>query len=378
MNKIAIVITGYNRAHALAKLFESLNSIKVNYSVPLIISIDNYGTEDVNNICEEYNWPFGPKKVIIHQRKLGLKNHFIWAGDRTQEYDNVLFLEDDLYVSPEILNYAQNAIDFYQDDERIAGISCYNPLYTLSHLRFYQTQDGYDNYFLQHPYWGNVWSKNKWIKFKEYLDVYKEDTALLPISAKQWKRSFKKVFMQYLIETHRTIVLPRMSFVSNNGIGGGDHNKDNDLHYHVPLCNVLQRGLIFSTLENSNSIYDAFEEISPNIIKKFNPTLREYDFEVDLNCNKSSYSKPFVITTRIVSESLLSFSNQMKPIENSLLLNNRTDGGISLAKKEHVLLQATQQILLNDINKNNLVTNPVILFKYLMKNVYNSLKSRLK
>ena len=104
---IAIVVVGYNRPKALEDLFLSLSKIETEREVPLIISIDNKGTEAVNRLAEQYEWAHGPKEVIIHQQKKGLVKHFIWTGDQTEKYDVVIFLEDDLLVSPQIVNYQE-------------------------------------------------------------------------------------------------------------------------------------------------------------------------------------------------------------------------------------------------------------------------------
>lgn len=376
MEKIAIVITAYNRADALRKLFESLDSIHTDVSLPLIISIDNHGTNDVIDVCNNYQWNFGPKEVIVHNEKLGLKNHFIWAGDQTNRFENVLFLEDDLSVSPEIICFALQSIRFYKDDDSVAGISCYNPIYHLSHLRFCQTHDGYDNYFLQHPYWGNIWFRDKWLKFKQYLETYTERLELLPISAQNWNRSFKKVFMQYLVETNRTIVIPRISLVTNNGIGGGEHNKVVDPRYHVEYLLRMSRSFHFSRLDNSLSRYDAFEEIDPEILKGFNEELRDYDFEVDFTGNKGKFTKPYVLTSRKVKSSVMSFSGHLKPSECGVMFNISGDN-LFLAKKEDVFIDSEKELLLVDFEKNTINTNPIILFKVFLKSMIASIKARL-
>ena len=79
---LAIVVVAYNRDKALAKLLNSLKRIETNINVPLVISIDGGGTEAVNKIANDFEWQYGEKKVIIHE-KLGLVKHFIWAGDQT-------------------------------------------------------------------------------------------------------------------------------------------------------------------------------------------------------------------------------------------------------------------------------------------------------
>ena len=116
MSKLGIVITGYNRADSMRNLLNNLLCIKTNVEIPLEISIDNGGTPELNRIAEEFEWPFGEKTVTIHRQKLGLVKHFIWAGDQTERFTNVLFLEDDLLVSPEVINYSLQLIDFYENE----------------------------------------------------------------------------------------------------------------------------------------------------------------------------------------------------------------------------------------------------------------------
>ena len=187
MSELAIVITAYNRARPLKNLLDSLNSIVTTKRLPLIISIDNQGTEEVNEVANAFVWKHGEKQVIIHQEKKGLRAHFIWAGDQTEQYENVLFLEDDLYVSPYILEFVEAAIEKYRDDPHITGASLYNPLLCeFDKCKFYQYEDGFDNYFFQHPYWGNVWFQESWREFKKWLETYEYDPSILPENVRRW------------------------------------------------------------------------------------------------------------------------------------------------------------------------------------------------
>ena len=119
--KFAIVVTAYNRAKPLENLLRSLDGLRAGQEIPLVISIDNRGTPEVNRIAEQFVWRHGEKKVLIHEQKKGLRAHFIWAGDQTAEYGNVLFVEDDLYLSPYAADYVNAVIDRYQGDRRVAG-----------------------------------------------------------------------------------------------------------------------------------------------------------------------------------------------------------------------------------------------------------------
>ena len=317
----AIVITAYNRAASLKCLLNSLNAAKTFDNVPLIISIDNQGTEAVNKLAEEFRWHHGKKKVIIHPKRLGLREHFIWTGDQTEKYENVLFLEDDLYVSPFVGEYVESVIGSYADDDRVAGGSLYNPLICeFSMCRFYQIEDGYDNYFFQHPYWGNVWMKDKWRSFKKWLETY--------------ETSFKKLYIQFLIETNRYIVYPRVSYLTNMG-EKGLHSKENYPQFHVTIQNG-HRNLKMSKFDDSMSIYDSFFELLPSVIKRANPVLAKYDFTVDIKGLKENYTTEYVLSLRKTRNIEMSFCAEMRPVEEALLIG--VDGsGLALTKSTDII-----------------------------------------
>lgn len=328
--KLAIVITAYNRALPLDSLLNNLLSIRVGFNLPLVISIDNGGTPEVNKVANDYVWPFGEKRVIIHPQKLGLVNHFIWAGDQTEEFEHVIFLEDDLLVSPEVINYSLQIIDFYENDEEVAAASLYNPVLTeATGTKFYKLQDEYDAYFLQQPYWGNIWFRNKWKQFKEYLKSYVLKPELIPSNVAAWDKSFKKKYIQYLVESRKTVVTPKVSVVTNNG-NAGLHG--GDMYAYQSELLLEAKTYRFPKLEQSKSVYDCYEEIEPRILKLYNPKLRDYDFSVDLLGLKNNLKTEYVLTTRKTNNPILSFSSLMKPTELSVVLNVAGDKGVSLTK----------------------------------------------
>lgn len=338
-NKFAIVITAYNRPDSLEKLLKSLNEIYTYFDIPLIISIDNNGTNEVNRVANEFEWKHGTKEVIIHTKKLGLRAHFIWAGDQTYKYSNVLFLEDDLFVSPYLVDYVVAVLDKYEKDDRIAGGSLYNPvLCEFDKCKFYQYEDGYDNYFFAHPYWGNIWMKDKWDLFKQWLKSYEYKPDILPRNVKLWNTtSFKKLYIQYLAETERFIVYPRVSYVTNMG-EAGLHSKKRFRQFQTSFQHGYKR-LNLSNFEESESIYDIFFELIPELIKKKNKKLSKYDFTMDIRGLHETYKTEYVVTRRKVKNSILSFSNEMRPLECNLMVNFLYGKNIHLAKAEDVIFE---------------------------------------
>ncbi len=377
-NDLAIIITAYNRPQAFKNLMGSLARIHCDQNVSLVISIDNNGTDEVNKIAKDFVWKFGEKKVIIHTEKLGLKKHFLWVGDQTEKYENVIFLEDDLVVSPELISFANATIKFYKDDNDVAGISLYNPiLCEFNGCKFFQNHDGYDVYFLQHPYWGNIWMREKWYLFKEWLKQFKYNPAILPTAVAQWKdTSFKKTYIQYLIECRKYIAIPHISLLTNNG-EIGHHNTEALYQYQTTLLNDYMEYRLCKC-KDSKTIYDAFMEILPKILKQYNNRLIGYDFEVDLKGNKYEFNKEYVLTTRPVKKYILSFSCLMKPTENGVIYSAE-GSGISLCKAEDVILNDDYAIyqLYNDIDMNYRVGLKTSI--YLFKNkVFETIRRKFK
>ena len=57
---IAIVVVGYNRRDSMKRLLASLlKAIYPNQRIPLVISIDCSGNEDIYNDARTFVWPYG-------------------------------------------------------------------------------------------------------------------------------------------------------------------------------------------------------------------------------------------------------------------------------------------------------------------------------
>src|SRR5687767_8665947 len=122
MQNPAIVVPAYNRPASLLRLLESLLGANIPPEVTLVISIDKGGPEAVVRLAENFSWPFGDKKIIVHEQHLGLKEHVLECGDLAMEYGQIIMLEDDLFVSPAFYSFAKEASLFYGNEEMLAGI----------------------------------------------------------------------------------------------------------------------------------------------------------------------------------------------------------------------------------------------------------------
>jgi hypothetical protein len=363
MSKLAIVLIGYNRAQAMQSVLSSLQRIDTDRKdLTLVLSIEGEATQDVVDVANSFEWPFGDKIIVRHEQRLGLRNHFIWVGDQTETYENVIFLEDDLYVSPYIIDCAEAFIEKYSSDGRIAGGSFYSPLVCeFNSRRFYQIEDGGDSYFFQHPYWGNLWMKDKWASFREWFKTYERKDEILPIYVRGWKKtSFKVVYIQYLIETGTYIVYPRISVVNNMGIAG-HHNSKNNVTYQVPIL-TKRRDYNLLDFDDSYAIYDAGFEIIPNVLKRLNPKLEAYDFQVDLQKTQDHYTKEYVLTFGKSDKAILRFNGHMKPYETAIAMDISGEEIILIKKEELAESQSNRSLWFYDFLHNNVVTDRRALY----------------
>lgn len=267
MNSIPIVAVGYNRAKSLARLLSSLS--KADYlgdDVPLIISIDRCDTnQDVLAVANNFVWQFGEKIIRYQAANLGLRKHILQCGDLALKYGNIIVLEDDLYVSPLFYSYARQASEFYQHDDHIGGVSLYSHSINVGcGYPFLPLDDGYDNYFFQFASsWGQLWSKQQWQAFRNWYQ--QNDGPILrgntiPDCVASWKdSSWLKYYIKYLIDTGKYFVYPRVGLTTNFS-DVGTHAQASSTDFQIPLQAGTDKDYRFSSLDNSQSIYDAFFE----------------------------------------------------------------------------------------------------------------------
>ncbi|NLG02821.1 MAG: glycosyltransferase family 2 protein [Clostridia bacterium] len=270
MRELAIVIVAYNRVHSLKRLLKSIAQAEYDRKdIPLIISVDRGEQNiDVVRIAEDFDWEYGSKKVVYQQENLGLKQHILQCGDYTKEYGSIIMLEDDLYVSPAFYLYARKALDFTEQMDQIAGVSLYNHLFNV-HTRepFSALEDGFSNWYMQFASsWGQAWTCEQWLKFKSWLLSRENDEQFddprIPHNVASWSdHSWLKYFIKYMIENDLYFLYPRIS-LTTNFFDEGQHAKKAVTDLQVPLAGRKQRAYHFSSLEQSEAVYDAFFENS--------------------------------------------------------------------------------------------------------------------
>lgn len=321
----AIVVVGYNRPNSLQRLLRSLLRARIPKDVPLLISIDGCNA-NVIDIAENTRWPFGSKRVIVHSKLLGLRDHVLSCGDLSYDYGAVIVLEDDVVVSPAFYEFALLAARHYVGDTSVSAISLYSfRLNEFVNRPFYPLFTGDPVYFLQSgSSWGQVWMKNSWSRFRKWLgDNYREDDIWkydIPTVVKRWPAtSWKKWFNAYLVASDTYSVVPYTSYTTNWG-DSGTHHKRIGGRLQVPLAYECG-DMSFPKLTSSIAVYDSFFELAQTRLQ----ILVERHLE-DVKCKAPVFSDTYgyrpleqlsqdgyAFTSRTAKEPVFEFGHQLKP-----------------------------------------------------------------
>ena len=325
----AIVIVTYNRPNSLKRLLGSINNANYNgYSnIPLIISIDGGGTGEMLDIAQKLVWQHGEKRIIAHKENLGLRKHVISCGDLSKEYGSVIVLEDDLFVSPYFYDYASQAISFYDEEKKIAGISLITYKWNdsaneFTGLPFIPLQNGYDAFFMQIPSsWGQVWTNKQWEAFKSFYETNPVITEKdkLPDTVKRWpESSWKKFFYKYIVDNNLYFVYPYGAHSTNFG-DAGTHFFDNTPLLQVALMNV-RKHYSFPQMHEVKIIYDAYMELFPESLWNLG-VKRNMDFCVDVYGGKplELFENEYCFSIKECMRPIEQYGIDLIPIENNIM-----------------------------------------------------------
>ncbi len=347
----AIVIVAYNRPDSLKRLLGSVSEIKYLEAfgeIPLIVSIDHHpDNQDVVKIAEDFVWEYGKKEIIIYKNNLGLRKHILQCGDLTEKYESVIILEDDLFVSPYFYQYACKALNFFDDDYGVGGVSLYHyELAESSKQVFHPLYDGGDNYFMQFPSsWGQAWTQKQWQAFKSWYSKHntpEQIQSFLWRYLREWpETSWKKYYTAYLVDEKKYFVYPRISLSTNFG-EQGTHQADSTKSIQVSL-QALPIEYRFMPLEESTARYDSFFELEEESLLKVNPSLSVYSpIEVDLYGKKEieGVSKEFLLTSRFIANPEKSFGIDLRPLINNIIFSIQGNE-LFIVRREEALQQKT-------------------------------------
>lgn len=325
LEKYAIIVVGYNRDISLKRLLDSIDKAEYfNDLVDLIISIDKSDNERVAQVANDFEWMHGNKEVVEHAERMGLKAHILSCGEYTKRYKAIAVLEDDLIVSPSFYLYMKSAVEFYANDNNIAGISLYSHQWNVeANAPFYPVKYDYDVYFFQFAQsWGQVWTKYQWENFQKW---YVKNEKIFQINSEKdfpqniahWgDNSWLKYHIKYCVEENKYFVYPYVSYTTNF-TEAGTHVKYSITRFQVPLELGIKTKYQFVNFSDRALRYDVFfeNENLKEILKDKYPNIL-----IDLYGCKQILDSRFCLTTRIIDRKILeAFELQCRPWELNIL-----------------------------------------------------------
>lgn len=164
MNYAPIVLFTYKRLDTLKKTIKALSANSFAASSDLIIYSDGSKSSKDDVIVAEIRGYLktitGFKTITIHESPInkGLANSIIaGVADVIDHYGKVIVLEDDLIVSQNFLVFMNEALDFYEQNNKVFSVSGYGLKVTLP--KNYE----YDVYFTPRGLsWGWATWKDRW------------------------------------------------------------------------------------------------------------------------------------------------------------------------------------------------------------------------
>ncbi len=378
--RVAIVAVGYNRLNSMTRLLNSL--AKASYdcdNVPLIISIDASGNQELYDKINGFEWPYGDLYVNIQSERLGLKQHIFTCMDMSEYFRAIIVLEDDIYVAPQFYNYTLAALDAYENDSKVCGIA----LYGISRngyvgLPFTPMHNGSDVYLHQDVCtWGECLTYAMWHSFRLWLEKNGARTyedVEMPSEIKGWNRAWSKYYYAYMVEQKKAFITPYVSYTTNFS-DSGEHGDSTNVA-QVPIQWGEKDRFVMPPSDKLVS-YDAYYNNTAIYVAL---GLNAEELTLDLYGNNDLYlSRRYVLTTRVLPFKIeKEFNLSFYPIEVNVLQDMEGEGVRlydTMAKCSCVRSKRSQYDYLRYYLGLN---NHRLLLKYILKYCYSALCRKIK
>ncbi len=281
MNTLApIVLFVYNRPTHLKMTINSLLTNKLASNSELYIFSDGSKNptdrENVSLVREYLHTISGFKNLYIVEQKqnIGLANSVI-NGTSTvfQKYEKAIILEDDLLLSPYFLEYMNQALDFYKDNEYIFSIAGYSLPIKIP------TEYQNDVYILPRTNsWGWATWKNRWTTVDWEVSYFKtfirntiqrkefarqgDDITIMLLKQMQGKIDSWAVRFNYSCFIQKKVNIYSVnSLVINKGTDGSGSHIKNTSKFDTNIATKIPK-------------LSHIEEINPIIAKNFKNQLK--------------------------------------------------------------------------------------------------------
>lgn len=279
-NLAPVILFTYNRLDNTKTTLEKLGENDFAKETELFIFSDGSkgekdrdSVEEVRSYLKEFSASDCFKKIELRlaDRNQGLANSIIsGVSEIINQYGKAIVLEDDIVTSGDFLQYMNDALDYYSDDERIWSIAGYSE--KLKSLENYE-----HDLFLSYraSCWGWATWKNRWETIdwdaktygtKDYYFKYRWNLMRggndMPSMLKaQMKGKIDSWAIRWCYEQslqNKLAVCPTISKVTNEGFGNGVHcEKGMEKKYGV---DALENAIKFEPLELDEAIIREYKK----------------------------------------------------------------------------------------------------------------------
>lgn len=331
--RYGIIAIGYSRPECMTRLLRALEAADYKDDrVMLIVSIDNSGREDVWQAAEKCAWTHGEKVIRTYPERMGLRAHVLRCGDFLEEYglDAVAVFEDDILPSPAFYNYMRQAVPFYQDNEKIAGISLYmhrwNMIGNLPFQPAYSSRDVYFQQFAQS--WGQIWLRRQWKQFYKWYEGGNAESVLnqLPEHIRQWPdSSWLKYHIAYCVSEKKYFVYPYEALSTCYSELGENNVKTT--HFQVPMQLDTSKEYCFDVPDKESVCYDCYFERMYMAKYIQQEEIKDSELTVDIYGTKGINRTRYLLSSKRYSyQCLKSYALDIKPHENNVILDVDGEG----------------------------------------------------
>lgn len=328
--RIPIVIAAYNRPDSLERLLRSLKPTANGVETDLIISIDGNDSK-VIKVAQEYIWQFGRKELKINDTELGLKHHLLQCIQLGLNYDGIIVLEDDLWLSPVFTQYNGLLMSHLDELRKYSSFAFYHQHYypSTGYFRYYNEPFCYSS---PYPCSSGFMMLNDEIRnFMDWIKLGNDENLIVPQFIRKWTHSWKKTYAAYMLDNGKEVLYPPASVITNFG-DAGVHHKESSNFFQSPLMGEeLLQILSFKLIKE----FDVFLDLSASMIKQCVPDLEAYEFEVDLSGSKAleDIDSHYLLSSKKCFKPIFSWSNALKPVESNLVFDAQGEG-VSFGKAE--------------------------------------------
>ena len=347
-------------------------------NMDIYISCDGNSSAEVIAYVKSIEWFDGELTIIQQPNQLGVDAHNLACMKMAKELGHVVILEDDLVVSTSFQEYLLKAEKLMKLERNISGLSLYRyPIIEANHFPFELIPNNEFVYYQQRPCSkGCFYTWEMLEPYFQFLDTFNNnfDAYHLPENVMKWgDEVWEKSFYCFLQESDSYLAFPRYSLTSDYA-DVGVHMKKQTLKYvHQSKLYISKSFGEFKKMEDTENVYDAFYELLPAILKKYNPALEKYDFELDIfgNKNLEKVKTAYLISERKTKDAVLGWERRLKPEINNLLFQQ--EGSFySLAKTKSFKDQSKP----DKLKENFLYYYPDTRIKDLIKMKWSEIISR--